>query len=134
MLIAADAAPAAGPPWLAVVLAVVSLIGVVGVALAPALVEKIKRGKPKEETKASAVSAESAALPTPAVVQRTDQALDLVGAAMVDAQHERDEAQAKAERFAKAKAKVDLENAQLRALIYRLDPTWNGDSSGRSAG
>lgn len=137
MLLAADAAPAAGPPWLAVVLAVVSLIGVVGVALAPALVEKVKLGKPKEQAKdeaKKAASAEPSALPTPTVVQRTDQALDLVGVAMADAHHERDEAQTDNRRLVKENTKLLRENGQLRALIYRLDPTWNGDSSGRSAG
>jgi hypothetical protein len=139
VLLAADTAPAAGPPWLAVVLAVCSLIGVVGVALAPALVEKVKRGK-RDEPKVAA-STEPAALPTPTVVQRTDQALDLVGAAMEDAHRERDEAQAKRDealgenkRLVKKNAGLELENVKLRALIYRLDPTWNGDSSGRSAG
>lgn len=138
MLLAADAAPASGPPWLAVVLAALTLLGVLATAFGPALVEKAKRGKPKEEPKAA--STEPAALPTPAVVQRTDQALDLVGAAMEDAHRERDEAQSKRDdalaenrRLVKANAKLELENVKLRALIYRLDPTWNGDSSGRSA-
>lgn len=131
MLLAADAAPAAGPPWLAVVLAVCALLGVLGTAFGPALVEKIKRGKPKDEPNVTA-GADPATLPTPAVLQRTDQALDLVGVAMADAHHERDEAQSDNRRLLKENAKLLKENGQLRALIYRLDPTWNGDTSGRS--
>ncbi|MEU7787651.1 hypothetical protein [Amycolatopsis sp. NPDC049159] len=133
MLLAADAASAAGPPWLAIVVAALASIGVIATAFGPAIAEKVKRGKPKDEAKAAA-STEPAALPTPTVVQRTDQALDLVGAAMTDAHRERDEAQARAERLSKANTKLERENAALRTLIYRLDPTWNGDSSGRSAG
>lgn len=133
MLLAADAAPASGPPWLAVVLAALTLLGVLGTAFGPALVEKIKRGKPKDEAKVVA-STEPAALLTPTVVQRTDQALDLVGLAMEDAHRERDEAQVDNRRLLKENAKLLRENGQLRALIYRLDPMWNGDSSGRSAG
>ncbi|WP_410633386.1 hypothetical protein [Amycolatopsis sp. cmx-4-83] len=133
MLLAADAAPASGPPWLAVVLAALTLLGVLGTAFGPALVEKVKRGKPKDEPKA-APSSEPAALPTPTVVQRTDQALDLVGAAMADAHRERDEAQAENKRLVKKNAALELETVKLRALVYRLDPMWNGDSSGRSAG
>lgn len=132
MLLAADAAPA-GPPWLAVVLAALTLLGVLGTAFGPAVVEKVKRGKKDDPPKAAA-STEPAALPTPTVVQRTDQALDLVGAAMEDAHRERDEAQDDNRRLLKANAKLELENVKLRALIYRLDPTWDGDSSGRSAG
>ncbi len=132
MLLAADAASAAGPPWVAVVAAALASIGVIATAFGPAMVEKVKRGKPRQDDKPA--STEPSALPTPAVVQRTDQALDLVGAAMADAQHERDEAQAANRRLLKANARLELEVVQLRALIYRLDPKWNGDSSGRSAG
>ena len=133
MLLAADAAPTAGPPWLAIVVAALASIGVIATAFGPAIAEKVKRGKPKDESKAAA-STEPAALPTPTVVQRTDQALDLVGVAMADAHHERDEAQTDNRRLLKENTKLLKENGQLRALIYRLDPTWNGDSSGRSAG
>lgn len=137
MLLAADAVAAAGPAWVAVVAAALASIGVIATAFAPALVEKVKRGKPKEDPKdepKAAASTEPTALPTPTVVQRTDQALDLVGAAMADAHRERDEAQGETRRLVKANAKLALENVQLRALIYRLDPMWDGDSSGRSAG
>lgn len=144
MLLAADATPVAGPPWVAVIVAALASIGVIATAFGPALVEKVKRGKPKDEPngepKTAAASSEPAGLPTPTVVQRTDQALDLVGAAMVDAHRERDEAQAKRDevygknqQLVKANAKLELENAKLRALIYRIDPKWDGDSSGRSA-
>lgn len=124
MLVAADAASAA-PPWLAIMLAALTLLGVIATAAGPALLERAKRGK------ASPGKEEKPTVPTaPTVVERTDQALDLVSDAMADARHERDEAQADNRRLLRENSRLLKETGQLRALIYRLDPTWNGDSSG----
>ncbi|WP_116206217.1 hypothetical protein [Amycolatopsis circi] len=130
MLFAADEVdPSAGPPWLAILLGVLTLIGVLVTAYSPVVVERIKQRRAKEPVKAD----ESAALPAaPAAVRRTDQALDLVSDAMADARRERDEAQDDNRRLLKTNAKLVQENAALKGLVYRLDPMWNGEIRGRS--
>ncbi|MGW4487844.1 hypothetical protein ACWEOE_28850 [Amycolatopsis sp. NPDC004368] len=120
MLLAADA-PASGPPWLAVVLAVLTLLGVIATAAGPALVERIKVGKPAKDK-----GSDPPALPAPAIVQRTDQALDLVAQSLTDAYRERDEAQDQVKELLR-------EVGRLNAELIRRDPTWDGGTSGRSA-
>jgi hypothetical protein len=130
VLLAAEVDPASLPPWAAIVVAVITFIGVCATAFAPALLERIKRRRARGTAESGS---EAAALPpAPAVVQRTDQALDLVGDAMVDARRERDEAQTENRALLKKNARLVQENADLRTLIYRLDPTWNGEIRGRS--
>lgn len=130
MLLAADEVdPTAGPPWLAIVLGVLTLLGVLVTAYSPVLVERIKQrrgGKDIAKPDAPVLP------PAPAAVQRTDQALDLVGDAMADARRERDEAQDENRRLQKANTKLMQENAALKGLVYRLDPMWNGEIRGRS--
>ncbi|UKD55164.1 hypothetical protein L3Q65_46180 [Amycolatopsis sp. FU40] len=130
MLFAADEVdPSAGPPWLAILLGVLTLIGVLVTAYSPVLVERIKQRRAKEP----ATPDSAATLPAaPAAVRRTDQALDLVSDAMADARRERDEAQDDNRRLLKANAKLVQENAALKGLVYRLDPMWNGEIRGRS--
>ncbi|WP_409186501.1 hypothetical protein F9C11_20620 [Amycolatopsis sp. VS8301801F10] len=131
MLLAADEVdPTAGPPWLAILLGVLTLIGVLVTAYSPILLERIKqrRGKDKPGPDAAAVLPS----PKPGVVRRTDQALDLVGDAMADARRERDEAQDENRKLLKANAKLVQENTALKVLLYRLDPTWDGEIRGRS--
>lgn len=131
MTVAADTAPVT-QPWLAIVLAVLTLLGVIATAAGPAVVERIKNaGKPKdpkpEQPPSAAASApEQAPQPsTPSIVARTDQALDLVEKALLDAQEERDKAQAKNE-------KLQKRIGYLEAELYRRDPTWNGGADGRA--
>ncbi|MEV6905154.1 hypothetical protein [Amycolatopsis sp. NPDC051372] len=129
MLLAANEVdPTAGPPWLAILLGVLTLIGVLITAYSPILLERIKLRRGKAPAKPD----EPAALPAAPVVQRTDQALDLVSDAMADARRERDEAQDDNRRLLKANTKLVQENAALKGLVYRLDPTWDGEIRGRS--
>jgi len=124
MVLAADAASST-PPWLALALGVLTLLGVIATAAGPAIVERIKNaaGKPKD---AKPEKAEQPAPSTPAVVARTDQALDLVEKAMVDAQDARDKAQARVEALL---TRID----QLEAELYRRDPLWNGGTNGQAS-
>lgn len=120
MELAADTAPLNTPPWLAIVLAVLTLLGVIATAAGPAIVERIKgaAGKPKEPKPETTPT-------TPAVVARTDQALDLVEKALLDAQDERDKAQDRVEQLL-------MRIGYLEGELYRRDPLWNGGTDGRA--
>lgn len=109
---------ATGPPWLAIALAVIATLSAVGVASAPALVERAKRGK-------ATPSAAAVAAPT------VDGSVDLVRKALDDAWRERDGAQGEAKEAARQLtaahrviAERDVEIARLTgridALIDRL--------------
>lgn len=76
------AATPPGPPWLAISLAI--LAGVVSVitALMPAIVERIKGAREKKDKQEA-----------DPLRDRTDKALDLLQAAMLDMQKQRDDAE-----------------------------------------
>ncbi|MFD5089311.1 hypothetical protein ACFWMR_01825 [Amycolatopsis thailandensis] len=123
MVLAADAAST--PPWLALALGVFTLLGVIATAAGPAIVERIKNAAGKQKDP-KPEKPDPPAPSTPAVVQRTDQALDLVEKAMVDAQAARDKAQARVETLLQ---RID----DLEAELYRRDPLWNGGSNGQAS-
>lgn len=105
-------AASTGPPWLAIVLAAIALLSAVGVALAPALVERVKRGKPAIDTP------DKAALPAPPSAAG---AVDLTGEALRDAWAERDEAQRRAEELQKDLTAARAEITDLRVTVARKD-------------
>lgn len=55
MLEAADPVPVTGPPWLAIVLAAIAVLGVIATAFGPALVERVKRGGAPQQQAVPAV-------------------------------------------------------------------------------
>lgn len=113
MIELAQASAATPPVWVSVVLAVIAGLVAVGVALAPAVVEKVKRGK----------TADVATPKTPAA----DGSIDLVAKAFEDLREERDEAQAARDRIAvelaaalKSNAQKDIDLVRAEARIDRL--------------
>lgn len=99
-------ASAGGPPWLAIALAVIALASTAAVALAPALVERIRqRGTNKDEPPAPS------AAPSPAA----DLALGMVEQALRDAWQQRDEAEARAERMERERDQARAQLARYRA-------------------
>lgn len=106
-------AAAAGPPWLAIALAAIATLSAVGVASAPALVERVKRGK----------------TPTPATATppAIEGSVNLVQDAFDDVRRERDEAQDEARNLAaqltaanRVIAERDIEIAKLAARVDAL--------------
>lgn len=93
MLAAADAA--GQPPWLAIVLAVITVVGVIG---GPALVERIKRGAPDPPPTPDPP-------PAPPPVERADAALAIVQDLVDDLQR-----------------RLDASEAERRALVEKFEP------------
>jgi hypothetical protein len=105
-------AAATGPPWLAIVLAGFALLSALGVALAPAAIERVKRGK---------ASTEAAAITSPSASPSAAGAVDLTGEALRDAWAERDEAQRRADRLQKDLTAARAENTDLKVQMARKD-------------
>ncbi|GAA1281601.1 hypothetical protein [Saccharothrix xinjiangensis] len=114
-------AAATGPPWLAIALGVIALLGVIATATGPALAERMKRGQPPASTTAA-----------PAVPPAVEGPVDLVREIVADLRRERDEAQERADRLAdelaeerRASAVKDVElarrDARIEALVDRLE-------------
>lgn len=101
-------AAATGPPWLAIVLAAIGVLSAVGVALAPAVVEKVKRG----------ANPPAAGATTPPAVEGS---VDLVREAMTDLRSERDEAQLRAERLTEQLEEARLQIGVLQVELARRD-------------
>jgi hypothetical protein len=93
-----------GPPWLAIALAAIAGVVALGVALAPAAVERVKRS----------TRPEAASTPTPPAVESS---VDLVREAIDDARREREEAQIEAKRLAAEVAEVRRESAAKDVLL-----------------
>lgn len=98
-------AASTGPPWLAIALAAIATLSAVAVALAPALVERAKRGHTTT---------------VPATTQPASEgSVDLVREALADARQERDEAQAEVKDLGKQLAAAQREIAQRDIEIAR---------------
>ncbi|ANZ35264.1 hypothetical protein BBK82_03415 [Lentzea guizhouensis] len=102
-------ASATGPPWLAIALAAIATLSAIGVALAPALVERVKRGHTS--------AASTATPPAPAV----EGSVDLVREALADARRERDEAQQEAKDLSRELTNAHREIAERDVVIARRD-------------
>ncbi|MEV8439193.1 hypothetical protein AB0425_17600 [Actinosynnema sp. NPDC051121] len=107
-------AAAAGPPWMAIVVGVLALLGTIAVALGPALTERAKHARPPVVT-------------PPATPPAVEGSVDLVRETIADLRQEREEFQAKAERLGhelaealKDSAAKDVEIARLTARIETL--------------
>lgn len=101
-------ASATGPPWLAIVLAAIATLSAIGVAVAPALVERVKRGR-------------TPAIPSPTTQSSADGSVDLVREALTDARNERDEAQEDAKVLTRELAAANRAIAERDIAIARRD-------------
>jgi hypothetical protein len=106
-------AASTGPPWLAIVLAGIALLSAVGVAAAPALVERVKQRGAQPPAPAT----------TPAPPPAVEGSVDLVREAIDDLRRERDEAQDEAvrlrEELAQERAQSALKDVQIAELRLR---------------
>jgi hypothetical protein len=108
-VIEAAEASSAGPPWLAILLAVIALLSAVAVALAPAVVERIRQR--------AAAKAEKPAAPA----QSADLALGMVDLALRDAWRQRDEAEQRADRLERERDKARAQLARYQARDRGID-------------
>lgn len=108
MTVAAEAS-SAGPPWVAIVLAVIALLSAVGVALAPAFVERIRQRGRSEDS------------PAAAPVRSADLALEMVERALRDAWQQRDEAEERAAQYMRERDEARAELAAYRTRDRGID-------------
>jgi hypothetical protein len=104
-------AASTGPPWLAIALAGIATLSAVGVAMAPALVERVKRGRVPAAPAATQPASEGS--------------VDLVREALADARQERDEAQAEVKdlgkQLAAAQREVALRDVEIAKQAARIE-------------
>lgn len=98
-----------GPPWLAIALAAIATLSAIGVALAPALVERVKRGRTP------------AATPSATTQSSADGSVDLVREALTDVRRERDEAQDEAKELTRELAAANRAIAERDVSIAKRD-------------
>lgn len=109
-MIEAAEATSSGPPWLAIILALIAVLAPLAAAGAPVLVERIRqRGASQQEDEPEAAPA------------RADRALEMVEQALRDAWQQRDEADDRADRLQRELAKVRAELEQRRERERRAD-------------
>lgn len=114
---AADAPAPTPSPWLAIVLAAIAVLGTVGTAYGPVMVERVKQRGARIKPSATAPEPPAAEPANGGPHARADRALDLVEEAMRDLRQQRDEAVRRVDELTRRNSELEAHIASANGAI-----------------